>query len=84
VALPLLSEAGNAVTEYILNARSKNCESDRIFASIGNPSQEMGHSAYKYLLERLERKTHIKAIKGRGFHSLRCSTQPGWPNLEHP
>lgn len=74
VTLPLLSETGDAVAEYILNARPRNCESDRIFVSIDNPNQEMGHSACKHLLERLERRAHLKSLNGRGFHSLRRST----------
>lgn len=74
VALPLLDETENALARYSLNCRPTNCESDKIFMSISNPDQEMGHSACKHLLERLERKASVKSIKARGFHSLRRST----------
>jgi len=74
VTLPLLSETGNAVADYILYARPKTCGYEQIFASASNPSQPIGPSVCKHILERLEEKASIQVIKKRGFHSLRRST----------
>lgn len=67
LALPLTTDVGEAVREYVLNARPAN-QSARVFLSVKAPYGEIGTAALIYSLK----KYCVKAgVPHRGPHSLR-------------
>ena len=73
VILPLMPKAGEAIKEYILNARPK-CSSEYIFLTTKFPIRKFtDDTTFGYMFGKYERMAGIerKPFDGKGFHSLR-------------
>ena len=73
LTIPLTANAGEAIKEYILNARP-NCGSDYVFITVRAPIKELKSSmSLNYLLRHYQKKAKIpqKAFDGKGFHAIR-------------
>ncbi len=73
--IPLSTEAGNAIAEYILNGRPKS-DSQRIFLSARAPFQPMAASGNRTrIIHKYQQAAGIerKAYDGKGFHAFRRS-----------
>ncbi len=73
--IPLSTEVGNAIAEYILNGRPKS-DSQRIFLSAKAPFQPMAASGNRTrIIHKYQQAAGIerKAYDGKGFHAFRRS-----------
>jgi site-specific recombinase XerD len=74
LSLHLPTESGNAIADYILNARPK-CEVANIFICKDRPFRYIRNRSMSSIIYRYMRKTGItdSPVKRRGFHSFRRS-----------
>ena len=73
VSCPLLTDAGNALADYILNARPKS-DSPYVFLRVRRPYTKLAASANgANILKRYQEKTELEHIAGDGktFHAFR-------------
>lgn len=73
LALPLMPASGDAIKEYILNARP-NIDSDILFLSVSPPYRPIKDAAHLTdLIKKYQKKAGIvrSAQDGKGFHGLR-------------
>ncbi|MCL1879683.1 MAG: tyrosine-type recombinase/integrase [Actinomycetia bacterium] len=72
LALPLLPDVGNAIADYILNARPES-EDRRIFLHVKSPHVGLSGAAGPNIAERYFAKAGIarEAYNGKTFHALR-------------
>jgi site-specific recombinase XerD len=72
IVAPLVPAAGNALADYLLNARP-DCGSNRVFVTLKAPYRPIGTGSLAELLEVACAKAGIKKVEHRAFHSLRRS-----------
>lgn len=76
LTVPLTKTVGNAIKDYILNARPK-CENEYVFISTIAPTKELKDSVtLNYLIKRYQEKTGLpkENFVNKAFHSIRRMT----------
>ena len=73
IELPLLADVGDAIIDYILNARPKT-EYSNVFITANHPFKDIGDSAFTGVVIRVMKKSRVN-VDGRhhGTHCLRHS-----------
>ena len=84
IVLPLLAETGNAIADYILNARPKSTVCENIFLTINAPIRPLRILALDSMLPRLCQKANVNKAEWQNFHSLRRSTGTWMANTGTP